>query len=88
MVIEGAEGQHADAEHDIRDDLRGQSLPAALARQHHGHGSRHAEHQPRERRVELGAADGSVEDYPINLIRQARGFKNRVLFSPIFSLSI
>lgn len=51
-----------------------------------GNGS--AEHQPRERRVELGAADGSVEDYPINLIRQARGFKNRVLFSPIFSLSI
>ena len=47
-----------------------------------------AEHQPRECRVEIGAADGSVEDYPVNLIRQARGFKNRVLFSPIFSLSI
>ena len=28
------------------------------------------------------------EDYPINLMRQARGFKNRVLFSLIFSLSI
>jgi hypothetical protein len=46
-VIEGAEGQHADAEHDIRDDLRGQSLPAALARQHHGHndGGRRGERQ-------------------------------------------
>ena len=46
-VIEGAEGQHADAEHNIRDDLRGQSLPAALARQHHGHndGGRRGERQ-------------------------------------------
>ena len=46
-VIEGAEGQHADTEHDIRDDLRGQSLPAAPARQHHGHndGGRRGERQ-------------------------------------------